>query len=54
MAATTLPAKRKRAQVSYLDDGDEEFDEMLGVDIDTVHAAADDDSDVDMSFGSHK
>ncbi|KAK0911790.1 hypothetical protein LTR02_003190 [Friedmanniomyces endolithicus] len=54
MAATTLPAKRKRAQVSYLDDGDEELDEMLDVDVNTVHAADDDDSDVYMSFGSHK
>ncbi|KAK0827605.1 hypothetical protein LTR03_016819 [Friedmanniomyces endolithicus] len=53
MAAITLPAKRKRAQVSYLDDGDEELEEMLGVDVATV-PAVDDDSDVDMSFGSHK
>ncbi|KAK0306412.1 hypothetical protein LTR01_006270 [Friedmanniomyces endolithicus] len=53
MTATTLPAKRKRAQVSYLDDGDAELDEMLGVDVATV-PADDDDSDVDMSFGSHK
>jgi len=53
MTAAALPAKRKRAQVSYLDDGDAELDEMLGVVVVTV-PADDDDSDVDMSFGSHK
>ncbi|TKA60855.1 hypothetical protein B0A55_11773 [Friedmanniomyces simplex] len=53
MAATTLPAKRKRAQDLYLDDGDDEFDEVLGVQA-ALADVDDDDSDVDMSYGSHK
>ncbi|KAK5113035.1 hypothetical protein LTR85_011057 [Meristemomyces frigidus] len=53
--AVILPAKRKRAQVSYLDE-DEELDDLLGVREDTaVTQEPDDDADDDdVTYGSRK
>ncbi|KAK3622651.1 hypothetical protein LTR56_014307 [Elasticomyces elasticus] len=52
MAATTVLAKRKRAQVSYLDE-DDELDELLEI-RERFADVVDDESDDDLSFGSHK
>ncbi|KAK1052433.1 hypothetical protein LTR74_016530 [Friedmanniomyces endolithicus] len=43
----------QKSSVIYLEASDDELDETLGVDLAIVHAD-DDDSDVDMTFGSHK
>jgi hypothetical protein len=51
MTTTTLPAKRKRAQVSYLDQ-DDELDQLLPFqDAGTLTDATDDD---DTTYGSRK
>ncbi|EMC93978.1 hypothetical protein BAUCODRAFT_141386 [Baudoinia panamericana UAMH 10762] len=45
--------KRKRAQVSYLDE-DDELDQMLGIDADSQPAYVPHDNDEDLDFGSRK
>ncbi|KAK5682150.1 hypothetical protein LTS10_005275 [Elasticomyces elasticus] len=52
MAATTVLSKRKRAQVSYLDQNDE-LDELLDIQ-EPFADIVDDESDDDLTFGSHK
>ncbi|KAK3111505.1 hypothetical protein LTR53_013186 [Teratosphaeriaceae sp. CCFEE 6253] len=53
MATAMLPAKRKRAQVSYFEQEADELDALLGVPDDST-AVDSDDSDSDLSFGSVK
>ncbi|KAK4542477.1 hypothetical protein LTR36_006729 [Oleoguttula mirabilis] len=53
LQTVTLPAKRKRAQVSYLDE-DDELDGLLGVDNDRNQDAEDESGDDDVTYGSRK